>query len=102
MKKIIDGKIYNTQTANHIANWSNNLRNSDFSNLEETLYRTKKGQFFLFANGGAATWCAQRSGNGSWAGEALKLLSNDEALEWCEDRNICTDIVETVFTLAEG
>ena len=32
MKKVIDGKVYNTETAEHIGNWSNGYYCNDFHN----------------------------------------------------------------------
>ncbi len=68
MKKIINGLTYDTATATVCEDFSNGLSNSDFGFLRETLFRTKKGKFFLHGLGGASTWCAQTIGNGSWGG----------------------------------
>ena len=51
MKKVINGKIYNTETATLIHQWDNGRR-GDFSSCEEDLYRTKKGAFFIHGEGG--------------------------------------------------
>lgn len=102
MKKIIDGKIYDTDTAARLAFWCNDLPDNDFNSLDETLFRTKKGQHFLYGNGGALTWCSQRSGNGSYGGKVIKLLSPSEALEWCENRDIRADLVAMLFNLIDG
>lgn len=41
MKKIIDGKMYNTETATEIHHFNNGLPYSDFNYLEESLYKKK-------------------------------------------------------------
>lgn len=55
MKKIINGKMYNTETATELGNFWNGLSTNDFRNLSETLYRKKNGEFFLYGQGGAMT-----------------------------------------------
>ena len=47
MKKIIKGKVYDTDTARELASWANGGNWRDFSHLEETLYRKKTGEYFL-------------------------------------------------------
>ena len=51
MKKIIDGFLYDTETAAEVAStrygyWG------DASELSETLYITTKGNWFVYGNGG--------------------------------------------------
>ena len=43
MKKIIGGKKYDAQTAEHLAYYDNGRYPNDFRWFEETLYRTAKG-----------------------------------------------------------
>lgn len=50
MKQIINGKMYNTETATEIATRSNGCTGWEY--LEETLYRKKNGEFFLCGSGG--------------------------------------------------
>lgn len=47
MKRIINKKVYNTETATLIAETTNGLSYSDFNCIKEDLYRTKKGQYFI-------------------------------------------------------
>ena len=46
MKKIINGKKYDTDTAEQIGYDNNGLLCSDLSYIEETLYKKKTGEFF--------------------------------------------------------
>lgn len=45
MKSIINGKMYNTETATEVATYRNGRSYSDFLYVEETLYRKKQGNF---------------------------------------------------------
>jgi hypothetical protein len=55
MKKIINGKRYDTETATEIASAWNGCSRTDFKFLLETLYTTDSGAWFLAAEGGAMT-----------------------------------------------
>ena len=46
MKKIINGKVYDTQKAECVGKWNNGLAGFDW--CEEELYRKRTGEFFLF------------------------------------------------------
>lgn len=52
MIRIVDGKRYNSETAEAVAEWDNGFGSSDFKACSETLYRTEKGAFFLVGSGG--------------------------------------------------
>lgn len=45
MHKIINGKSYDTETAEQIANWRNNHGYQDFEWAEETLYQKRTGTY---------------------------------------------------------
>ncbi len=101
MKRIIDGKRYDTETAEQIAEWDNGHYGSDFRSCEEALYRTKKGQYFTAGSGGPLSKYAQSCGNGTSGGEGLILLDEQEAREWCENHN-CVEALEKHFVIVEG
>ena len=84
MKKIIDGKVYNTDTATRIGSWSNNLSSRDFRNESATLYVTKKGSFFVAGESGPMGSFAYSVGDMTSGGEGLFALTREEALEWAE------------------
>ncbi len=96
MKKIIDGKRYDTTTAEKIAKWSNNYYPNDFNYMEETLYRTPKGAWFLHGEGGGLSRYAQSYGNSSGWGSDLRVLTPAEARAWLERRD-CPDELEEYF-----
>lgn len=85
MKKIIDGKTYNTETAEYLGEYSySNSR--DFHYCSEELYQTKKGTYFLYGEGGPLSKYAVPCGNRSYsAGEDIKILTEKETQEWAED-----------------
>ena len=85
MKKIINGKMYNTETAKEIDRWSNNLSDRDFGNCTEILYRKKTGEFFLHGWGGGNSKYRTYYSENTWGGgERITPLSESEAKEWLE------------------
>lgn len=48
MKKIINGKKYDTDMAKEVGYDNNGLLCSDFYYIEETLYKKKTGEFFMW------------------------------------------------------
>ena len=67
MKRIIDGKVYDTETAHQVGRpWSPaGLGPSDFEWYEETLYRKRTGEYFLH-------------------GERIMPMGYDQARQWAE------------------
>lgn len=99
MKRIIDGKLYNTDTAIEIASWDNGLYSSDFGHCTETLYKTKNGAFFVYGSGGAMSrWSVPVGSNGRGGGDGMEALTEAEALRWCEDCAIDVDDMAEHFT----
>jgi hypothetical protein len=84
MKKVIEKKVYNTETASLVAEYWNGLGNNDFRHLSEDLYITKKGQWFLHGRGGAMTKYSESNGNSTWGSSDIILLSSSEAYNWLE------------------
>ena len=97
MKKIINGKVYDTETAKELARWDNGLSYNDFGSVEETLYRKKTGEFFLHGCGGANTQYAEPSGTNWWkSGERIMPLCFAEAREWAE-KHLSGEVYEEIF-----
>ena len=85
MKKVINGVLCNTETAKYIGNHRYSS-SSDFHYCYEELYRTKSGKFFLWGEGGPASKYSRMTGPNSWSsGEAIELLSLEDAREWAEE-----------------
>jgi len=88
MKKIIGGKLYDTETAKKLAGYCNGR--SDFSRCVERLYRKRTGEYFLYGTGGPT------SAYGYAGGEKIIPLSEEKAREWAEDR-LDGDEYEAIF-----
>lgn len=87
MKKIIDNRVYDTDTAQQVgpAYSPAGFGPSDFDRYEETLYRKRTGEYFLHGEGGPMTKYAEPCGQSSWTGgERIMPLTYDEAREWAE------------------
>jgi hypothetical protein len=96
MKKIINGRMYNTDTAELVGKWDNCLSRTDFGYCEEKLYRKKTGEYFLHGKGGARSrWC-EWVGNCVCDGEGIIPLNITMAKEWAEN-NLSADEYEEIF-----
>lgn len=85
MRKIIDGKKYDTETAVEVGYYSNELSKRDFGWCEETLYRKRNGEFFLHGGGGGLSPYAHYFPDGSRCeGESIIPMTDTEAQRWCE------------------
>lgn len=97
MKKIINGKVYDTETAKELGEWANTYNTSDFGYVIETLYKKKTGEFFLYGKGGAKTQYAEPDGSNWWrAGDRIMPLSFAEARKWAEE-HFTADEYEAIF-----
>lgn len=81
MKQIIDGKLYDTETAELVVDISLQDRDQRAFDYDDTqLYRTRKGQFFVAGVGGATSrWRVQVEGNMWGGGSGLHLIDEDDA-----------------------
>lgn len=97
MKKIITGKMYDTDKAKEIASWSDGLSFRDFTHVEEVLYQKRTGEFFLHGAGGPASRYAVSAGQNSWSGgEKIIPLTWEAAREWAEE-HLTADEYEEIF-----
>ena len=97
MKKIIDGKKYDTETAEFIGEADGGGNYKDFAYWREKLYKKKTGEFFLWGEGGPASKYAQEiSYNEQSGGEKITPLLHGEAKEWAE-QYLEVDDFEKIF-----
>jgi len=97
MKKIIDGKRFDTETADLVQEWDNGCYGRDFCRCEESLYKTKKGVYFLAGSGGPLSKYAIHYENNEKSGSSdIEPISEDEALKWLEDHD-GVDAIEEHF-----
>lgn len=96
MKKIINGKKYDTETAGLICSRDFSLEVGSFGYYSETLYKKKTGEFFLYGEGGALTKYAEITANGMKGGERIIPLTEEQAKAWAEE-NLSVDDYEKIF-----
>ena len=103
MKKIINGRMYNTETAKFIGNYSYLLDSNDFRRFSESLYRKKTGAFFFYGWGGPMTKYAERGEDpNTWGdGEAITPCTEKEAKEWAEEHLSADKYIETFGAVEE-
>lgn len=96
MKKVINGKLYNTDTAVELACYEANVADS-LNYVTERLYRKRTGEYFIHGEGGARTRYAAATSDG-WnrGGEAIFPLTAADAHEWAE-QHISDDDFERLF-----
>lgn len=99
MKSIINAHIYNTDTAEVVCDISYGWSGTDLNWHESTLYRTKKGAFFLVGKGGPRSMWAEGHGTTSSTGNGLRLIDVAEARALMEAAN-CPEHVYDAFELA--
>jgi len=96
MKKIINGKRYDTNSAKELA-YASYSNPRDFSYWAETLYRKNTGEFFLYGEGGPMSRYAAAIDQNNWSGgEKIMPLSYESAQKWAE-KNLDADKYEEIF-----
>ena len=101
MKKIIKGKVYDTNTARLRGDYYSPGSYRDFSHYEEHLYQKKTGEFFLHGEGGPMTKYAETVGMNEWSGgERIIPLDYNAAREWAEE-HLEADEYEEIFGVVE-
>ena len=94
MKKIINGRLYDTDTAKEIAADGNGLSPRDFRSYSETLYLKRTGEYFLYGEGGPMTKYARSCGGNAWSGgSGIIPLTAEEAREWGEKHMYADDYI---------
>lgn len=96
MKRIINGRKYDTDTAKCLGTWENGYGCNDFKYVKEDLYRKKTGEFFLHGEGGAMTEYSESYAGNTCGSERIIPLTEDEAKEWVENQ-LDADDYESIF-----
>jgi hypothetical protein len=86
MRKVIDGKVYNTETATVVCDISpSGFYSGDFRYENTYLYKSPKGTFFISGTGGPLSrWAVPEGNNGHRGGSGLYVIDDDEARGFCE------------------
>mgnify|MGYP004476383771 CR=1 FL=1 len=101
MRKILHGKLYDTDTARYIGSKQSIYYKSDYRYFEEGLYKKKTGEFFLYGEGGPASRYAEYlESGGCIGGKQIIPLSENEAKEWAE-KNLTVGEYEELFGICE-
>ena len=96
MKKSINGKVYDTETAQVLGSWSH-MSDRSFERIDETLYRKRTGEFFLHGQGGPMSRYAVQIEQNSWrGGEKITPLSWVDARSWVES-HLNSEDYERIF-----
>ena len=99
MKKLIDGKLYDTESADLIASvYPNGTQDqSNFHFLRERLYCTESGRYFIAGVGGPKTTYSQPAASGGvTGGEDIRAVTEEQAFAWCERHN-AVDVAQEHF-----
>jgi hypothetical protein len=100
MRKVINGRVYNTETSKRIGSWDNGVYGNDFRSCEEDLYRNTKGAYFLVGSGGPRSKYAESHGNETSGSTELIPMTASEAQEWAEE-HLDVDEYEAEFGIQE-
>ena len=74
MKRVINRKLYDTDSAEQIAHYARNTDQRDFNYFVETLYNTEDGEYFLHGRGGPKTKYAKRRNGCTTGSEEIQAL----------------------------
>jgi len=92
MKAVINGKLYNTETAKYIGSFTSGLL---YDACEESLYRTRKGEFFIAGSGGPMSkYSRSVSRNEIAGGSKITPLTVKEAQKWAEEYLSAEEYIE--------
>ena len=96
MKKYIEGKRYDTDTAKCLVSLYENMGDT-LNQVEESLYVKTSGEYFLHGRGGPNSRYREFTGPNSWTGgERLIRISLNDARGWVE-RNFDGETYEKIF-----
>ena len=100
MKKVINGKRYDTDTAKLVGetHYSNTR---DFNYWKEELYQKRTGEFFIAGEGGPGSRYSERIDQNSWSGGCkITPLTLKGAQQWAEE-HLDGDEYEAIFGAVE-
>lgn len=100
MRKVINGRTYNTATSKCIGSWDNGIYGSDFRSCEEDLYKNTKGAYFLVGEGGPLSKYAVSHENDTSGSRELIPMTATEAQEWAEE-HLTVEEYEAEFGVQE-
>lgn len=84
MKKIVNGKLYDVDTAERIHEWDNGYQCNDAHYVSKDLYRTQKGNWFIVVFGGPLSEFGNKCGNNYHSDQYIQALDASDVVEWLE------------------
>ena len=94
MKKIINKKMYSTESAECVGSDSYSSQR-DFHHWTEELYKKSNGEFFLYGEGGPLSKYCKQVGLNSWSdGWNIIPMTENEARSWAEKHLDADDYIE--------
>lgn len=104
MRKIINGKRYDTNTAVPCGIYTCGSRGDEHSYskvLYQILYQKRTGEFFLYGEGGSQSPYAKEATINHWkGGERITPLSEKEAQEWASNY-LTNEEYERIFSVID-
>lgn len=85
-KKIINNRMYDTETAKQLGYWSNEYNYNDLYFAEETLYQKNTGEYFLVGCGGAMSSYSESVEDSRCGSTIFIPFTDEEAKQWVLDR----------------
>lgn len=100
MKRIINGRRYDTETAK-LVGYTSYSTPGDLNYWCEDLYLKRTGEYFLYGMGGPMSKYGQQTGQNEWSyGHEIRPLTLDEAKAWAE-KYLDADTFEEIFGAVE-
>lgn len=100
MKKVFDGKLYDTETATKLC--ADSWEEGNFRFTSEALYRTKNGRYFLAGESGPMGRYAHTENGSTSGGRGLVPLDEGDAREWMEEHGDAVDFEEAFGDVEEA
>ena len=98
MKKIINGKVYDTDKAHELGRDGGG---DGFARWSEALYQKRTGEFFLYGEGGPMTKYAVSIGQNEWSGgDKIIPITAMNARKWVEE-HLSAEKYEQIFGLPD-
>jgi len=100
MRKIINDRAYDTDTAELLFRFVGDLEQNDYRFFAQTLYRKKNGEFFMLCEGDAMSPYLRGNGVEPVMGGEIQVLEESEIREWAQF-HMTGDEYEAIFGKVE-
>lgn len=82
----MDEDEYNLSGSERLAEWNPGEVSGSFMRETEILYRTGKGNYFLYTRGGLYSRFQSSRNSEMWfGGSSIRPISEEEAFAWCQE-----------------